>query len=139
MKPFLGMFPFSNVALNRDRDFDLSIDADNDKVDKHLTDFIGMKQMHSGNKILLQYQDTRNGRLQSFVKVAAATNDKSFKSSRGWLDLAIKVNSDRDNDEWEKLNSHIVTATAGDVCQPVAGPLVAHLRAVGDARVYFYQ
>jgi hypothetical protein len=42
-------------------------------------------------------------------------------------------------EEWEKLNSHIVTATAGDVCQPVAGPLVAHLRAVGDARVYFYQ
>ena len=67
VKPFLGMFPFSNVALNRDSDFDLSIDADNDKVDKHLTDFIGMKQMHSGNKILLQYQDTRNGRLQSFV------------------------------------------------------------------------
>ena len=41
--------------------------------------------------------------------------------------------------EWELLNSHIVEATAGDVYQPMAGPIVAHLPAIGDARVYAYK
>ena len=41
--------------------------------------------------------------------------------------------------EWELLNPHTVEATAGDVYQPMAGPIVAHLPAIGDTRVYAYK
>ena len=38
--------------------------------------------------------------------------------------------------EWEGINSHIMTATEGDMCLQVKGSLVAHLPSVGDARVF---
>ena len=93
VRPFLGIFSFMNSALNWDRNFSLSLNADKDHTNKHLTDFIGMNQRYSGNNFLLQYQDTRNSEVQSFVKVAASTNDKSFKSSCSWVDTLIEVNS----------------------------------------------
>jgi hypothetical protein len=40
--------------------------------------------------------------------------------------------------EWEGINSHIMTATEGDMCLQVTGSLVAHLPSVGDARVFEY-
>ena len=58
VEPFHGVFPFTNIALNRDRDFDLNIKDNKGLVDKHLTCFIRMKKNYSGNKSLLQYQDT---------------------------------------------------------------------------------
>ena len=60
--PFRGLFPFTNITLNRDRDFDLNIYDNKGLVDNHLTDFIRMKKNHSGNKSMLQYQDTWNGK-----------------------------------------------------------------------------
>ena len=98
VRPFPSIFPFTNSALNLDCNFDLSLDANKDHVDKHLTDFIGMNQRYSGNNFLLQYQDTRNSEVQSFVKIAASTNDKLFKSSCGWVDTLIEVNSGPDKD-----------------------------------------
>ena len=80
MKLFRGVFPFMNIALNRDRDFDLNTKDNKSLVDKHLTDFIGMKENHSGIKSMLKYQDTRHDRDQSFVKVSTPTTDKSFLS-----------------------------------------------------------
>ena len=74
------MYPFTNIAPNCDRDFDLNIEDKKGLVDKHLTDFIGMKENHSGIKSMLKYQDTRHDRDQSFVKVSTPTTDKSFLS-----------------------------------------------------------
>ena len=93
MEPFHSVFPFTNIALNYDRDFDLNIEDEKGLMEKHLRDFIRMKQNHSGNKSLLQYQNIRNGRGQSFTKVSASTTDKSFLSSGVWPDQAIEVNS----------------------------------------------
>ena len=98
VKPFCGVFPFTNTALNCDRDFDLHIEDNKGLVDKHLTDFIGMQQNYSGTRSLLLYQDIINGRDQSFAKVSTSTINKSFLSSRVWLDQAIEVNSCRDCD-----------------------------------------
>ena len=92
VRPFLGMFLLKNSALNQERDFNQSLDADKDHINKHLTDFIGMKERHSGSNFLLQYE------VQSFVKVAASTNDKSFKSSCSWVDTLIEVNSGLETD-----------------------------------------
>ena len=50
VKPLVSVFPFTNRALDCDRDFDLSNVDDNDQVDKHLADFMGTKQSHNGNK-----------------------------------------------------------------------------------------
>ena len=107
VKPFHGRFSYMNIALNCDRDFDLNIEDDKGLVDKHLTDFIGIKQNHSGNKSLLQYQDTRNDRDQSFVKVSASTTDKSFLSSRVWPYQAIEVDSCRDGDMSSSIRRRI--------------------------------
>mmetsp|Transcript_24498 Transcript_24498/g.41949 ORF Transcript_24498/g.41949 Transcript_24498/m.41949 type:complete len:91 (-) Transcript_24498:178-450(-) len=74
---FRGRFPFSNVALRRTKDFNLANRRDADSVDKHLTDFIGMKQEHSGNKHVLEYLDTRNSKRQAFVRIPETIPDQS--------------------------------------------------------------
>ncbi len=99
VSPFAGLFPFTNRALGRDSDFDLGAADDVDQVDRHLTDFIGMKQRHSKNKVAFQYVDTRNLKQQSYVKVASATTDKSYRTSDRWIDEAVAANSRKDGNK----------------------------------------
>ena len=93
LKPLVGILPFTNRALNHDRDFDLSNTDDNDQVDKHLTYFVSMKQKHSGNKGVLIFVDYRCGKQILFAKVATTTNDALFRKSSAWLGHAASTNS----------------------------------------------
>ena len=93
LKLLVTMFSFSNRALNHDRDFDLSNADDNDQVDKHLADSIGMKQKYSGNKGVLKFLDYGNGKQASLVKVPTTTNYASFWKSSVWLGHAANINS----------------------------------------------
>jgi hypothetical protein len=95
---FRGLFPFTNSELNRDTDFDLDNPADKHKVDNHLTDFMNMKTRHSGNNFSVQYVDSGNGKIQSVVKVPAATSDKAFRNRDPWLDEVVTANSRLDGD-----------------------------------------
>lgn len=142
LTPFRGLFPFTNIALNRERDFDLNITDDKGLVDNHITDFIGMKQNLSGNKSLLQYRDTRNGRDQSFVKVSTSTSDKSFLLSRVWLDQAIEVNSCRDGDmssSIRRITKHLIRKDRNAVeeaMREMGMDLVERMGTVTEAAMY---
>ena len=59
VKPFRGVYPFTNMALNCDCDFDLNIEDAKGLMDKHLMDFIGMKQKEADlrEKILAASKD----------------------------------------------------------------------------------
>ena len=123
-QPFRGMFPFSNTALQRQSDFDLTKKKDSGEVDKFLTDFVAMKQQQSGNQLVLEFKNGRNFKKQTFVKIRSSANDKSHRRHDGWIDECLEVMSRKDgnpSNSIRQLTASLLKRDAAAVLDAVKG------------------
>ena len=58
-----------------------------------------MKHQHSGNMDKIQYMDSKLHKLQSYVKVRAASTFESFQKKDSWFDEVLMSNSNIDKNK----------------------------------------
>ena len=103
-----------NAVSSEKREFDLvekAIGKDvaligDEQLDRLIMQAVALKQKRSGDNVVLNYKDFRNGKMKSFVQVPTNTTDASFMKQSTWIDKSFELNGRNDT----KFNSAKRTA-----------------------------